>query len=142
MPTKTTGNAAGGVVGRVFGKDIDYATETKIFGKLKKDASRYMNPPVLIGTRRKSQIGKPEMNLATNCYAERMNLTVRLFNRRFTRKTLGYSKKLENLRHSVAILVAHFNFCRVHSAHDRTPAQAAGLTEKAWTISELLESAI
>jgi hypothetical protein len=61
-----------------------------------------------------------------------------LFNRRFTRKTLGYSKKLENLRHAVAIFIAHFNLIRNHSAHDRTPAMAAGLTDHAWTIEEML----
>ena len=67
-----------------------------------------------------------------------MNLSVRLFNRRFTRKTLGYSKKLENLRYAVALFVAHFNFCRIHSAHGRTPAQAANLTDHQWTIEEML----
>jgi hypothetical protein len=52
-----------------------------------------------------------------------MNLSLRIFSRRFTRKTLGYSKKLENLRHAVAIFTAHFNFIRKHSAHGMTPAQ-------------------
>jgi hypothetical protein len=67
------------------------------------------------------------------------NLSVRLFNRRFTRLTLGYSKKLENLKHSVALLVAHFNFCRVHSAVGQTPAQACGLADHQWTIEELMQ---
>jgi hypothetical protein len=64
----------------------------------------------------------------------------RSFNRRFTRCTLGFSKKLENLKHAVALFAWHFNFCRVHSAHGKTPAQAAGLTDKALTISELLSA--
>ena len=67
-----------------------------------------------------------------------MNLSVRLFNRRFTRCTLGYSKKLDNLRYAVALFICHFNFVRKHSAHGQTPAQAAGLTDHAWTIEELL----
>jgi hypothetical protein len=46
--------------------------------------------------------------------------------------------KLENLRHAVALFIAHFNFCRVHSAHGQTPAQAAGLTDHTWTIEEML----
>ena len=73
-------------------------------------------------------------------HAERGNLGVRLFNRRFARLTLGYSKKIENHRHAVAIFVAHFNFCRKHSAHGQTPAQAAGLTDHVWTVAELLNS--
>jgi hypothetical protein len=44
---------------------------------------------------------------------------------------LGFSKKLENLRFSVAIFVAHYNFCRKHSAHGQTPAQSAKLTDPA-----------
>ena len=132
----------GGAVRKVFGNEIDYATEMKIFNIKPQFPAPWYNPRVLLRIQRQQRSGNPDMKLATICHAERTNLSVRLFNRRFTRKTLGYSKKLENLRHSVAILVAHFNFCRVHSAHGRTPAQAANLTDHQWTITELLQSAI
>jgi hypothetical protein len=56
------------------------------------------------------------MDNATTAHAERTNLSVRLFNRRFTRCTLGYSKKLENLKHAFALFAWHFNFCRKHGA--------------------------
>jgi hypothetical protein len=92
-------------------------------------------------TKRK-RIGNPDMKLATTCHCERTNLSVRTFTRRFTRYTIGYSKKLDNLHHAVALFVWHFNFCRVHSAHGLTPAQAAGLTEKTFTIADLIDSAI
>ena len=128
----------GGAVGRAFGNNIDYATERKIFMNRNAILTPPYLPPKLIGIRRLQRIGSPEMALATTCHAERMNLSVRLFNRRFTRKTLGYSKKLDNLRHAMAIFMAHFNFCRVHSAHGRTPAQAANLTDHQWKIAELL----
>jgi hypothetical protein len=125
----------------VFGNDIDYATELKIF-KLQKGAKMYQFvPPPLVEIRRHRCIGKPTMELATTCHAERMNLSLRLFNRRFTRKTLGYSKRLDNLRHAMAIFAAHFNFVRKHSAHGRTPAQAASLTDHQWTIGEMLSLA-
>lgn len=83
-------------------------------------------------------IGKPERALISTSHVERTNLSVRLFNRRFTRLTLGYSKKLANLKHSVALFIAHFNFCRVHSAHKQTPAMHAELTNHVWTIEELI----
>jgi hypothetical protein len=73
---------------------------------------------------------------------ERTNLSVRLFNRRFTRLTLGYSKKLANLKHSVALFIAHFNFCRKHSTIAQTPAQSCGLADHQWSIEELLKSEI
>jgi len=128
----------GGAVGRVFGNSIDYATEKKIFSSRAYLAVPTYQPPYVIAIKRMQRIGRPEMKLATTCHAERMNLSVRLFNRRFTRKTLGFSKKLENLRHAVSIFVAHFNFVRKHSAHGRTPAQAANITDHAWTIEEML----
>jgi IS1 family transposase len=129
----------GGAVRTVFGNEIDYATETKIFNSKPRIPTPWYNPLVLLRIQRQKRCGKPEMKLATICHAERMNLSLRLFNRRFTRKTLGYSKKLENMRHAMAIFVAHFNFCRIHSAHGRTPAQAASLTDHQWTIEEMLE---
>ncbi|PYJ55536.1 MAG: hypothetical protein DME24_24795 [Verrucomicrobia bacterium] len=61
-----------------------------------------------------------------------------MFTRRFTRLTLGFSKKLDNLKHAVALFVAHYNFCRVHGSHSQTPAIQAGLTDHTWTIEELL----
>ena len=124
-----------GAVRRVFGFDVDYATETKVFA----NPVPYL-PRRVTAIRRKCRIGSPDMQLATTCHAERTNLSVRLFNRRFTRCTLGYSKKLDNLKHAVALFVWHFNFVRVHSAHKETPAMAARLTDKVWTIEELIST--
>jgi hypothetical protein len=71
-----------------------------------------------------------------------MNLSVRLFNRLFTRLTLEFSKTKENLKHSMVLFTACFNWCRVHGALEKqTPAMAAGLTDHVWTIEELLNQA-
>ena len=130
-------------VGRVFGDNVDYATETKVFGRqFTFGASQWRNPLTVIGIKRKPRLGNPDMSMATTCHAERTNLSVRLFTRRFTRSTLGYSKKLENLRHAVAMFVCHFDFCRTHSAHGKTPAQAANLTDHVWKIEEILKTTI
>jgi IS1 family transposase len=123
----------GGAVRSTFGEDVDYATETKVFGRFDE-----YTPRTVIAIRRRRRIGNPDMREATTCHAERTNLSVRLFNRRFTRCTLGYSKKLENLRYAVWLFVWHFNFVRKHSAHGMTPAMAAGLTDRPMTIAELL----
>lgn len=122
-----------GSVRAVFGKGVNYATETKHFAR----PAEFL-PRRLIAVKRKRQIGEPDMAAATTCHAERTNLSVRTFTRRFTRCTLGYSKTLENHKHAVALFVWHFNFVRVHSAHGRTPAQECGLVSKAFTIEELL----
>jgi IS1 family transposase len=127
----------------VFGEQVDYATEIKTYGPLHPAGfGRRDNPVVCQSVKRKARIGTPNMKLATVNHAERQNLNVRLFNRRFTRKTLGYSKKLANHRWSMIIQAAHFNFCRVHSTIEMTPAQAAGLTDHAWMALELISFAV
>jgi hypothetical protein len=60
--------------------------------------------------------------ISTACI-DRTHLNLRLFNRRLARLTLGFSKKLEHLKYSVALSIAHYNFCRVHrSLQGETPA--------------------
>jgi len=131
--------AGEGAVRNVFGNEIDFATETKIYGKPSlPGVSNWFNPMVVVAIKRKRRIGNSDLSQSTTCHAERMNLSLRIFSRRFTRKTLGYSKKLENLRHAVSIFTTYFNFIRKHSAHGLTPAQAAGITDHAWTIEEIL----
>jgi IS1 family transposase len=128
----------GGTVREVFKDAVDYATETKFFGKDRPFFPKRFNPKKVIAVKKRVRLGSPDMKLATTCHAERTNLSVRTFTRRFTRLTLGYSKKVENLRHAVALFVAHFNFCREHGTLKQTPAMAAGLTDKTWTIGELI----
>jgi IS1 family transposase len=131
-----------GNVARVFGDACDYATEHK---RIKTDSSyvgqRAYFAPKQVRVYREDRCGNPNMAIATTNHAERTNLSLRTFTRRFVRKTLNFSKKLANHRHAVAIFVAHFNFCRVHgSLGGKTPAMAAGLTDHVWTVEELLSA--
>lgn len=96
------------------------------------------SPRKVIAVFKRARIGKPDFQTATTSHCERTNLSVRLFTRRFTRCTLGYSKKLENLKHAVALFAWHFNFARKHSAHGMTPAQAAKIVENPMTVEDLL----
>jgi IS1 family transposase len=135
----------GGAVFQTFKHEIDYGTEVKAFGKefepgigMERRSFRKYNRTIVKWVKRTPQIGKPKKKLINTSHAERLNLTMRLFNRRFTRCTLGYSKKLENHKRAVAIFICLYNFCRVHSAHGKTPAQAAGLADHKWTVEEVL----
>jgi hypothetical protein len=125
---------------RVFGKDIDFAQLIKQYANPRdlNDPERRYSPTVCIGARTVIRRGNPNRDLISTSYVERQNLSVRLFNRRFTRLTLGYSKKFEYLIASINLMVFHFNFVRIHSAHGQTPAQAAGLTKRPMTFEDLL----
>jgi hypothetical protein len=64
-----------GAVREVFGNEIDFATETKIFGKPDlKGVSSWFNPMVVVGIKRNRRIGNADLSQATTCHAERMNL--------------------------------------------------------------------
>jgi hypothetical protein len=59
-------------------------------------------------------------------------------NRRFTRLTNAFSKKIENHRHMLAVSVMHYNFCRIHQTLRVTPAMEAGITDHVWTLEEII----
>jgi len=56
---------------------------------------------------------------------------------RFTRLTDGFSKKIQNHMHAIALNFRHYNFCRIHQTLRVTPAMAAGLTTKLFEIEDL-----
>ena len=58
--------------------------------------------------------------------------------RRLRRLTNGFSKKLENHGHAVALYFMHYNYCRVHKMLRVTPAMEAGLTDHVWEIEGLI----
>ena len=70
---------------------------------------------------------------------ERQNLTMRMSMRRFTRLTNAFSKKIENLRAAVSLHFAHYNFVRVHRSLRVTPAMEARVTDRLWSLDELVE---
>jgi hypothetical protein len=64
---------------------------------------------------------------------------MRMQMRRFTRLTNGFSKKVENLKAAVSLHFAHYNFVRLHKSLRVTPAMAAGVSDRLWTLEELVE---
>ncbi len=58
--------------------------------------------------------------------------------RRYTRLTNGFSKKIENHEHAVALHYFYYNFIRKHQTLKTTPAVAAGLANKALTVLDLV----
>lgn len=121
-----------------FGSEIDYSMLVKLYGReTGKSETRY-SPPVCIGARRRKIIGNPDRNLISTSYVERQNLTLRMTNRRFTRLTNAFSKKIENHKHMMAIYTTNYNFCRIHQTLRVTPAMQAGISNHVWTLEEIV----
>jgi IS1 family transposase len=122
-----------------FGSEIDYAQLIKLYGNDQGQTQevRY-SPPVCIGARKKRITGNPERGLISTSHIERQNLTVRMGNRRFTRLTNAFSKKIENHCHMMAIYTMHYNFCRIHQTLRVTPAMEAGVANHVWTLEDIV----
>ena len=121
-----------------FGTDVDYAMLVKLYGSAPEGDTRY-SPPECVYVRREVIIGSPDVAKISTSYIERQNLTMRMSMRRFTRLTNAFSKKVENLRHSVAIHFMHYNFCRIHKTLRVTPAMEAGVSSHVWSIGEIVD---
>ena len=127
-------------VSDAFNNDVDYAQLVKVYGQPadSTDRRRY-SPAECSGTIVGKTIGKPDHDYISTSYIERSNLTVRMQNRRFTRLTNAFSKKLDNHIHSFSLFAMHYNYCKIHKTLRVTPAMEAGLTDHVWNHEEIIE---
>jgi IS1 family transposase len=117
---------------------IDYAMLIKLYGKGQTGPETRYSPAVCLGTKRDVIRGNPDPNHISTSYVERQNLTMRMHMRRYTRLTNAHSKKLANHRHATALHFVWYNFVKVHSTLGKTPAMAAGLETRAWSLEDLI----
>jgi hypothetical protein len=120
-----------------FGGDIDYAMLVKLYGAASDASKGRYSPAECTGIRKTRIEGSPDPKHISTSFAERHNLNMRMQMRRFTRLTTGYSKKIENHIHMVALYTVWYNWIRTHKAHRVTPAMAAGLTDKLMDMTEV-----
>ena len=119
-----------------FGDDVDFAQLVKLYGE--GDTEKRYSPAQCVGARKDKINGDPEAKHVSTSYVERQNLTIRMSNRRFTRLTNAFSKKVENLEHSLALHFMHYNFCRIHKTLRVTPAMEAGISDHVWELEEVV----
>lgn len=121
-----------------FGGNIDYAMLIKMYGNDQEpDQTRY-SPAVCTGTRTVEISGTPNPKHISTSYVERQNLTMRMGMRRFTRLTNGFSKKLDNHIAAISLHFFYYNFVRVHQTLRMSPAMAAGVTDRLFSISDVV----
>lgn len=132
-------NAYLAAIEEAFGADADYATLEKVYRTDPAAARGRYSPPVCIGARKRVVEGDPDQAHVSTSYVERANLSIRMQNRRFTRLTNAFSKKFENHVHGLALYFAFYNFVRIHKTIRVTPAMAAGITDRLWTMEDIAE---
>jgi len=121
-----------------FGWDVDYAMLVKMYGSPTTEEQRKYSPAECTGCKKEAIRGNPDPDHISTSYAERANLTMRMSMRRFTRLTNGFSKKVENHAHAIALHFMYYNFGRVHQTLRCTPAMRAGVSDHIWSVEEIV----
>lgn len=135
-----------------FGPNVDYGQIVKVYGNDPDDQKRY-SPAVCTSCKISAITGDPIPSLISTSYVERQNLNIRMGCRRFTRLTNAFSKKLENHIAAFSLYAMFYNYCRPHQTLTKesgksgqristTPAMAAGLTDHAWTVDEMIRTVL
>lgn len=107
----------------------------------------------VIGVSKHSIHGEIPLETISTVYIERHNLNLRHENRRLTRKTIAFSKKVEGLKAQMTVYQSYFNLVRPHRGlitynpvygnglrkwQKKTPSLVAGVTDHIWTLKELM----
>jgi transposase-like protein/IS1 family transposase len=104
--------------------------------------NRY-SPATIISAEKTVRFGNPDEDKISTSICERLNLSVRMHIRRFTRLTNAHSKTYQHHAAMVGLFVAWYNLVRPNTALGKnvTPAMAAGVTSFRWDLESLLRAA-
>ena len=79
-----------------------------------------------------------DIDSVSTSYVERVNLSFRMANRRCTRRTNAYSKRLYNHAMAMALYITYYNFARVHETLQQTPAMRAKVAKNLLYLGDLV----
>lgn len=135
-----------GAVESAFGwNGCDFAQLQKKYATPDGISGRFAQQSICVGADKEIVMGNPDLDLCSTSYVERSNLQLRMNNKRFTRSTNSFSKKAENHAHAVSLAFMVYNFVRAHGTLTKnakgiktTPAMAAGLTDRVWSVEDIL----
>ena len=120
-----------------LGSNVNFGMLVKQYAS-QQEVTRY-SPAQIISAEKRAVFGAPDMDKVCTSHIESLNQTLRMQLRRFTRLTNAHSKSLKHHIAMQAIFFAHYNFCRLHtSLEKKTPAMAAGITDRPLKLVELL----
>jgi hypothetical protein len=120
-----------------FGSEVDFSQLVKIYRSVPDKEVKY-SPSKFVGSEKTAITGNPDVRDVSTSHVERQNLTMRMSMRRFTRLTNGFSKKLVNHFYAISLYFMFYNFVRIHKTLSISPAMAAGLTDRLWTMEDIV----
>jgi len=82
--------------------------------------------------------GNPDYKHVSTSFVERQIWTVRTMMRRHTRLSNGFSRKMENHAAATALNYFAYNFIKIHRTLRTSPAMAAGVTDRLWSVEDLV----
>jgi IS1 family transposase len=119
---------------------VDFAQLVKLYGSSGGRAEeRKYSPAVCAGSIKTTIAGAPDPKHISTSYVERHNLNMRMGMRRFTRLTNAFSKKIDNHLHALSLYFVFYNFVRIHKTLRMSPAMAAGVANRLWDITDLVQ---
>ena len=100
-----------------MGSRVDFAQLVKNYSSTQVEG-RY-SPAAITGIDKTVRQGEPDEDKISTSYSERLNLSLRMHMRRFTRLTNGHSKSTKHHAAMVALFLAWYNFCRPNMCSER-----------------------
>ncbi len=101
------------------------------------DGRRRYSPATFVSASKFAANGNSNLDTASTSIVERSNLSLRMGNRRFTRLTNAFSKKMGNHMHAISFYFMVYNFVKIHKSIKITPAMEAGVTDRLWSMENV-----
>lgn len=110
-------------VDRAFGGAVDFAVEQDLQRRVcRRRRQAPLQPALLREQHERSGVRQPGQEVDQHQLVERANLSMPMGNRRLTRLTNAFSKKLVNHMHAMSFYFMVYNFVKIHSSIKTTPA--------------------
>jgi IS1 family transposase len=123
-----------------FAGKVDYGMLNKTYsaGSAAVEGKRRYSPPAFVKATKQVKIGNPDKSKISTSLVERSNLSLRMSNRRMTRLTNSFSKKMANHMHAISFYFMVYNFVKIHGSIKTTPAMEAGVTDFLWSMEDVV----
>jgi IS1 family transposase len=139
-PVQLTTDGHGVYLDAVAGAFGGNAMLVKLYGEESGPVSpeRKYSPGECYGAKKVPQVGSPDMRHISTSHVERHNLTMRMSMKRFGRLTNAFSRKVDHHIHALSLYFVFYNFTRTHKAHKLSPAMAAGVSDRLWSMEDVV----